>query len=506
MTGTDSAVAGNAGRSAEGDLENFDLFIDGAFRPATTGRRFASQNPFTGRDWATVADGDARDIQLAVDAARRALKGEWGGYSGAARANIMLRLADIVQRDITVLARTETRDNGKVRRDAKAQIAAIPVWLRYFAGLADKIEGHVPADAKSGYFAYTRREPIGVVGAILPWNAPLMLMVFKLAPALAAGCTFVAKPSEFTPVSALAFAERVAEAGLPKGVFNVVTSSARETGAVLAAHPAVARVAFTGSTATGIAVAKAAAEHVARVSLELGGKSPQLVFADCDIEAALNGVIAGVFAASGQMCHAGSRVFVQRSIHEDFVRRLAARAQAIKLGDPEDDATEIGPISTLPQFRRVVRLIEQAREQGARISAGGGVEQGDGYFVKPTIVTDVDGSSTIAREEVFGPVVVLTPFDHEDEAIAMANDTRYGLAAGLWTNDLRRAHRLAARIEAGTVWINCYRVTSPAMPFGGSKTSGLGRENGIDAVLDYLETKSVWIDLSGTTRDPFQMA
>jgi aldehyde dehydrogenase (NAD+) len=331
-------------------------------------------------------------------------------------------------------------------------------------------------------------------------------MMYKLAPALAAGCTFVAKPSEFTPASAIAFAERVAEAGFPSGVFNVVTSSLRETGAALAAHPGVARIAFTGSTRIGIAVAKAAAEHVARVSLELGGKSPQLVFADCDIEAAVNGVVAGVFAAAGQMCHAGSRVFVERSIHDRFLALLVTRTEAITLGDPDDDATDVGPISTLPQFRHVVELIQHAREQGAWICAGGKPVEGDGYFVKPTILTNVDSSFAIAREEVFGPVVVITPFDDEDAVIAMANDTEYGLAAGLWTTDVRRVHRLAARIEAGTVWVNCYRVASPAMPFGGSKASGLGRENGSDALLEYLETKSVCIELTGKTRDPFRMA
>ncbi|MDB5583079.1 MAG: carnitine dehydratase [Bradyrhizobium sp.] len=486
-------------------VEMFDLYIDGAFRPAVGGARFASQNPFTGQDWASVADGDSRDIDLAVAAATRALKGEWRAQPGAARARLMTKLADIVERDARDLARAEMHDNGKVRRDAEAQVKMIPVWLRYFAGLADKIEGQALSDVKPGYFAYTRREPIGVVGAILPWNAPLLLMVYKLAPALAAGCTFVAKPSEFTPASTLAFASCVSEAGFPAGVFNVVTSSSRDTGAALAAHRGVARVAFTGSTRTGIAVAKLAADHVARVSLELGGKSPQLVFADCDLEAAVNGVVAGVFAASGQMCHAGSRVYVERSIYDEFLARLKAKVGEIKLGDPEQEATDMGPISTAAQFERVVELIEQARGKGADVFVSEAQVPVGGYFISPTIVTGINASFAIAREEVFGPVVIVTPFDDEETAVWMANNSDYGLAAGIWTSDIRRVHLLAASLQVGNIWVNCYRVASPAVPFGGSKLSGVGRENGADAMLEYLETKSVWIELTGNTSDPFRM-
>jgi len=488
------------------DLEKFELYIGGVFRQALGGRTFQSIDPSTAAPWASIPDAGEPELTEAVEAAWGALKGEWARCGGAGRATAMLRLADAVERNIARLAATETRDNGKVRRDAEAQVTMIPKWLRYFAGLADKTEGRVVSDRCDEHFVYTRREPIGVVGAILPWNAPLLLMTYKLAPALAAGCTFIAKPSEFAPASILEFARVVHEAGLPAGVFNAIAGSSRELGAAVAAHPRIARVAFTGSGRTGVAVAKAAADHIGRVTLELGGKSPQLVFADCDIESAVNGVVAGVFAASGQMCHAGSRVFVERSIYETFKKKLTQRASEIRIGNPSDPHTDMGPISTLPQLRRIEELLAAAKSEGAQIIYGGSRHGSEGYYFQPTVLTNVKPTDQIAREEVFGPVVIVTPFDDEDSAVSMANDTVYGLAAGLWTLDVRRAHRVAERLEAGTIWVNCYRVASPAVPFGGTKQSGVGRENGSEALLEYLDTKSVWIGLSSKTADPFRMS
>ncbi len=489
-----------------GSLKRYDLYVDGTFQPPSQNARFESVNPYTEEPWATVADASVEDLDVAVDAALRALEGDWLTLGGAGRGKLMHRLADLVEQNLAHLAAIETSDNGKVRRDAEAQVALVAKWLRYFAGLADKIEGRVVSEPQAEYFVYTRREPVGVVGAILPWNAPLLLLAFKLAPALAAGCTMVVKPSEFTPASVLAFAQYVHKAGFPAGVFNVVSGSSRELGAALAAHPRVSRIAFTGSTQTGISVSKAASDHVGRVTLELGGKSPQIVFADADLEAAVNGVVAGVFAASGQMCHAGSRVLVEQSIHDAFVDALVRRAREARLGDPTDPLTDIGPISTEPQLRKIEELVSASARSGAKILCGGKVSPRSGYFFEPTVITNVQQHAQIVREEVFGPVVAVMPFDREDDAIEMANDTPYGLAAGLWTSNLNRAHRMVDRIKAGTVWVNCYRVASPAVPFGGMKTSGVGRENGLDAINDYLETKSVWMDVSGGKRDPYRIS
>ncbi len=488
------------------ELKHKELFIGGEWRQAEGGRRFETENPYTGKPWASIADAGVGDVDLAVNAARTALDGQWGQMTGGQRARLMNKLADILERDADKIAMIETYDNGKLIRDARWQVGLMAEWFRYFAGAADKIEGTVMQDASPDFFVYTRREPIGVVAAILPWNAPLLLMTWKLAPALAAGCTFIAKPSEFTPASALALAEMIKEAGFPAGVFNVLPTSSREVSAALTLHEGVNMVAFTGSTAGGVKTAQSAVSHLARFTLELGGKSPQLIFEDADVEAAANGVLRGIFSATGQICHAGSRVFVQRPIYNKILEKVVARANTLKLGDPRLPETEMGPIATGPQFEKVKEMLARALADGAVAACGGGADEKlGGYFIKPTVLTNVKPSDYIMREEVFGPVVCMMPFDTEEEGIALANDTRYGLASGLWSSDVRRVHRVAKRIRAGTVWVNAYRGVAPSVPFGGFGASGIGRESGLEAIRDYTEQKAIWVEMTGQTKDPFKL-
>jgi (Z)-2-((N-methylformamido)methylene)-5-hydroxybutyrolactone dehydrogenase len=489
------------------ELEHWGLFINGRFEEGQNGS-FPTTDPYRGTAWASVAAAGPADVDRAVAAARGALVGPWGAMTGAERGACMRRLAELVRRDADELARIETRDNGKLLREMAGQVALLPQYLEYYAGWADKIHGEVVPTEKPNFLVYTVEEPIGVVAAITAWNSPLLLLHFKLAPALAAGCTFIVKPAEQTSVSTLKFAALATEAGFPDGVLNVVSGDGPLVGSALARHPGVDKVSFTGSTATGISVAHDAAEHLAPVSLELGGKSSNVIFDDADIEAAVNGVVAGVFAASGQTCQAGSRVVVHEGAVDEVAALLVERAEAIRLGDPADPLTEMGPLAFREQHEKVLNYIRLGVDDGGTVLAGGGPPDGelaDGMFIAPTLFRGLPSDARLNQEEIFGPVASIIPFSTEEEAVRLANDVSYGLAAGIWTRDVQRAHRVARQVHAGTVWINAYRLVSPSVPFGGFKSSGYGREGGRRGIDEFLETKSVWVELSGSTRDPFKL-
>jgi aldehyde dehydrogenase (NAD+) len=487
--------------------ERLSMLIGGRWAAAASGDFFESYDPFTGKAWTLVPRAGTAVVDAAVDAARQAFRGEWRTMTPTARGQIMMRFADLVAEEAENLAVLETRDNGKLINEMRMQCKYIPQWFRFFGGLADKIEGRVIPIDKPGVFNYTRREPLGVVAAITPWNSPLMLATWKLAPALAAGNTVVWKPSEFSSVSALFFGRLFEKAGFPKGVVNIITGFGSEIGDRLVTHPDVAKVAFTGGDATGRRVYQSAAGGLKKVTLELGGKSANIVFADARMDAAIPGLVSGIFAATGQTCIAGSRALVQRSVSDQVVERLVAFAKTAKIGVPLDPETQVGPITTLPQRKKVLDYIGIANNEGAEQLLGGKAPEdaalADGWFVEPTIFGNVRQSMRIAQEEVFGPILSIIPFEDEDEAVAIANDSIYGLAAGMWTQDLGRAIRLPERLEAGSVWVNMYRATSYLSPFGGYKQSGFGRENGQTAIYEYLQEKSVWIDAGNSIPAPF---
>ncbi|WP_328398813.1 aldehyde dehydrogenase [Nocardia sp. NBC_00416] len=447
-------------------MEQIGLFIDGRVVPAADGRTYDSVNPYTGQVWARVADGSAADIDRAVRAAREALDGPWGTMTPPARGRLLERLAALIEENADRLGLWETRDSGKLLREMRGQVRALPEWYRYFGGLADKVQGDVIPTDKSNFLVYTQNVPVGVVGAITPWNSPLLLLTWKLAPALAAGCTVVVKPSDHTPAATVALAELIAEAGFPAGVVNVVTGWGPETGRALAAHPDVQKIAFTGSKEVGRSVARAAADRFARITLDLGGKSAQIVFPDADLDAAVNGVVSGIFAAAGQTCMAGSRLVAHRSVVDELIDRLVARAESIVLGDPTDDRTEMGPLANERQYQKVLEHLDAARECGAVVATGGSaVPELGGYFVRPTVLRDLPVDARALTEEIFGPVLSVVTFDTEDEAVRIANGTPYELAAAVWTRDVYRAHRIAGRLRAGSVWINSYRTVAPQVPW-----------------------------------------
>lgn len=481
-------------------------YINGSHAAPVSGRYLPTENPYSGETWAQIARGTREDVDAAVQAADRALnEGAWPQLTQSERGRMLWKLADLIAANSQRLAEIERADNGKLATEVVAQVRYMADYFRYYAGLADKIESSVIPTDKKGVFAYTRYEAKGVVAIITPWNSPLTLTSWKLAPALAAGCTVVIKPSEFTSASMLELAALFGEAGFPKGVVNVVTGLGNEVGEALVTHPAVAHVGFTGGGEAGRRIYELAARGLKTVTLELGGKSPNIVFDDADLDQAVKGAVSGIFAASGQSCQAGSRLLLQESIHDRFVERLIAFMSDVRLGDPALPDTQIGPISTRPQFEKVLSYIRIAKEEGARCVLGGKPrpDLGAGFFVEPTIFVGVRNNMRIAQEEVFGPVLAVIPFKDEADAIRIANDVRFGLAGAVWTRSLQRAMLMTEKLKAGTVWVNNYRATSFTSPFGGYKESGIGRESGMEAIKEYLQTKCVWISTDLDVPNPF---
>ncbi|KAB0267218.1 aldehyde dehydrogenase [Microvirga brassicacearum] len=488
-------------------LQRLQMYINGEWVAPASGEYFETVDPFTAKPWALIPRGNAEDAERAVEAAHRAFKsGPWATMHASQRGKLLYKLGMLIEEHADELAEIEVRDNGRLLAEMRHQIRYIPNWFYYYAGLADKIEGAVhPCDKPA--LSFSRPEPLGVCVGIVPWNAPLLLLAFKVAPALAAGNTIVMKPAEHTSATAIKLMELVEKSGIPNGVINVVTGFGREIGEPLVTNPLVRHLGFTGSTNTGKHLYALAARDMKRVSLELGGKSPNIVFADAALSNAVRGVVGGIFGATGQTCIAGSRLLVQDTVHDEFVDMLTKFTKAARVGSPYNLKTQIGPIANHMQYEKVLGYIDVAKGEGAELTLGGGRPDLDecqaGYFIEPTIFTGVNNQMRIAREEVFGPVLSVIPFRDAEEALAIANDTEFGLSAGVWTADMRQALLMSQKLEAGTVWVNTYRDISYTTPFGGYKQSGIGRENGFEGIREYLQTKAVWLSTAKEIENPF---
>ncbi len=480
--------------TSRGSLARHDLLIHGKRTPAASGRYFQSIDPATEQVIAEVAEADAADIDIAVRSARSAFEGEWGCMLAADRGGILLKLADLIRQNSEELVALESQDSGKpVNAIRRQDLPAVLDTLTYYAGWADKIHGQV-IPARTDALTYTVREPLGVVGAIIPWNFPLMIGMWKIAPALACGCTVVLKPAELTPLTALRIGELALAAGLPPGTLNVVPGFGRTAGSALVDHPDIDKITFTGSPVVGRQILKGAAGNLKRVTLELGGKSANIIFPDASLDAAVKAAASGIFFNSGQVCSAGSRILVHESIHDEVVDRLAERARTVRIGDPREAGTAMGPLVSAVQMNRVLEYIEIGRREGARIATGGDRRGDKGYFVNPTVFAGVEHQMRISQEEIFGPVAAVIPFKDDEDAIRLANGTSYSLAAGVWSADVSRIHRMIRRLKAGTVWANTYGPTDVRLPWGGARDSGFGREHGDAAIDNFTEPKAVWIN------------
>jgi aldehyde dehydrogenase (NAD+) len=475
------------------------LFINNEWRPAASGKTMDVTNPATEDVCASVASADADDLNAAVEAARAALNGPWGTMSARERGRLVRKIGERLMERADEVSRLETLHNGKpISESRQIEIPAAAECFEYYGGWSDKVMGET-IPVKGNHLTYTLREPLGVCAAIVPWNFPLLIAVWKIAPALATGNTIIVKPASQTPLTALAIADIAKEVGLPPGVLNVLTGPGAKLGQAIVEHPGIDKIAFTGDTSTGKGIMRGAADTLKKITLELGGKSPNIVLADADIEAAIRGATIGIFYGKGEVCAAGSRLLVDKSIKDEFIDKLAARAKKMVAGDPMDPKTRFGALSSKKQMETVLRYIESGKKEGASLVAGGertDIGTGKGYFVQPTVFADVKPEMTISREEIFGPVLAAIEFADLDEAIARANDTPYGLAAGVWTRDIKKAHHVARKLQAGTVWINTYNVYDTAAPFGGYKASGFGREMSAHALEHYTQIKSVWVDLN----------